>query len=170
MSVCSVEQLDVLLLHVVHTCTCALYWHVEACCTLLQKLRLVKSETSQNASSRINPERSCVKCVFLAWRSQIQLVCFFSCIPPAPHPPAPTHSRQGFQDSASMLSGVGSTAGPDAPQLHTRVSVGQLRSALLQQTASGPQPEKVYGRLHVRAPLPLTPPPPSSLVHLCDDL
>lgn len=49
-----------------------------------------------------------------------------------------------------MLSGVGSTA--DAPQLHTRVSVGQLRSALLQQTASAPQPQKVYARLHVRAP------------------
>lgn len=53
-----------------------------------------------------------------------------------------------------MLSGVGSTAGPDVPQLHTRVSVGQLRSALLQQTASAPQPEKVYARLHVRAPPP----------------
>lgn len=61
-----------------------------------------------------------------------------------------------------MLSGAGSTAGPagpDAPQLHTRVSVGQLRSALLQQAASGPQPEKVYARLHVRAPLLLPLPP-----------
>uniref|UniRef100_UPI0037E86EEB supervillin n=1 Tax=Semicossyphus pulcher TaxID=241346 RepID=UPI0037E86EEB len=53
--------------------------------------------------------------------------------------------RQGSQDSASMLSGEGCPVplGPDAPQLHTRVSVGQLRSALLQQTGSGAQPETV---------------------------
>ncbi|XP_053299211.1 supervillin [Pleuronectes platessa] len=53
--------------------------------------------------------------------------------------------RQGFHDSASMLSGEGDHCpdGPDVPQLHTRVSVGQLRSALLQQTGSGAQPEKV---------------------------
>ncbi|CAK6961185.1 supervillin [Scomber scombrus] len=53
--------------------------------------------------------------------------------------------RQGSQDSASMLSGEGHLVphGLDAPQLHTRVSVGQLRSALLRQTGSGAQPEKV---------------------------
>ncbi|XP_074512353.1 supervillin-like isoform X2 [Sebastes fasciatus] len=53
--------------------------------------------------------------------------------------------RQGSPDSASMLSGEGHPVpvGLDALQLHTRVSVGQLRSALLQQTASGAQPEKV---------------------------
>ncbi|TMS14869.1 Supervillin [Larimichthys crocea] len=53
--------------------------------------------------------------------------------------------RQGSQDSASMLSGEGYHVpiGLDAPQLHTRVSVGQLRSALLQQTGNGAQPEKV---------------------------
>ncbi|XP_062422328.1 supervillin isoform X3 [Pungitius pungitius] len=49
--------------------------------------------------------------------------------------------RQGSPDSASMLSGEGHLVplGLDAPQLHTRVSVGQLRSALLQQTGSGAQ-------------------------------
>lgn len=55
--------------------------------------------------------------------------------------------RQGCQDSASMLvSGEEPVVphGLDAPQLHTRVSVGQLRSALLQQTESGAQPEKVF--------------------------
>ncbi|XP_049416405.1 supervillin isoform X2 [Epinephelus fuscoguttatus] len=53
--------------------------------------------------------------------------------------------RQGSPDSASMLSGEGHLVplGHDAPQLHTRVSVGQLRSALLQQTGSGAQPDKV---------------------------
>nr|XP_019949803.1 PREDICTED: supervillin-like isoform X1 [Paralichthys olivaceus] len=53
--------------------------------------------------------------------------------------------RQGSQDSASMLSGEGDLFpdGHDVPQLHTRVSVGQLRSALLQQTGSGAQLEKV---------------------------
>ncbi|XP_028454623.1 supervillin isoform X1 [Perca flavescens] len=53
--------------------------------------------------------------------------------------------RQGSPDSASMLSGEGHLVplGLDSPQLHTRVSVGQLRSALLQQTGSGAQPEKV---------------------------
>lgn len=75
-----------------------------------------------------------------------------------PHPPRSPHtciltsfpslpppSRQGSPDSASMLSGEGHPVpvGLDALQLHTRVSVGQLRSALLQQTASGAQPEKV---------------------------
>ncbi|XP_008289012.1 supervillin-like isoform X2 [Stegastes partitus] len=50
--------------------------------------------------------------------------------------------RQGCQDSASMLSGEGHMVGLDAPQLRTRVSVGQLRSALLQQTESAAQPEK----------------------------
>ncbi|XP_059203970.1 supervillin [Centropristis striata] len=52
--------------------------------------------------------------------------------------------RQGSPDSASMLSGEGHLVllGLDSPQLHTRVSVGQLRSALLQQTGSGAQPEK----------------------------
>lgn len=72
--------------------------------------------------------------------------------------PLPPPPRQGFQDSASMLSGEGPAAaavsaavpaGLDAPQLHTRVSVGQLRSALLQQTASGVLPDKVYAHLHV---------------------
>lgn len=64
-----------------------------------------------------------------------------------------------------MLSGEGSAAVPaglDAPQLHTRVSVGHLRSALLQQTASATQAEKVYGHLHVRGP--------RQPVYLCDDL
>ncbi|XP_032393101.1 supervillin isoform X2 [Etheostoma spectabile] len=53
--------------------------------------------------------------------------------------------RQGSPDSASMLSGEGHLVplGLDSPQLRTRVSVGQLRSALLQQTGSGAQPEKV---------------------------
>ncbi|XP_058509127.1 supervillin isoform X2 [Solea solea] len=53
--------------------------------------------------------------------------------------------RQGSQGSASMLSGEGHLlpGGPDVTQLHTRVSVGQLRSALLQQTGSGEPPEKV---------------------------
>ncbi|CAL8304515.1 unnamed protein product [Merluccius merluccius] len=36
-----------------------------------------------------------------------------------------------------------STAGADAPQLHTRVSVGQLKSSLLHRTDSEPQPEQV---------------------------
>ncbi|XP_056262421.1 supervillin isoform X3 [Pseudoliparis swirei] len=53
--------------------------------------------------------------------------------------------RQGSLDSASMLSGEGHLVplGLDAPQLRTRVSVGQLRSALLQQSGSGAQPDKV---------------------------
>ncbi|XP_034396413.1 supervillin isoform X1 [Cyclopterus lumpus] len=53
--------------------------------------------------------------------------------------------RQGSPDSASMLSGEGHLVplGLDAPQLHTRVSVGQLRSALLQQSGSGGQSDKV---------------------------
>ncbi|XP_063759964.1 supervillin isoform X3 [Eleginops maclovinus] len=53
--------------------------------------------------------------------------------------------RQGSPDSASMLGGEGHhvPVGLDAPQLRTRVSVGQLRSSLLQQTGSGAQPEKV---------------------------
>ncbi|XP_053708509.1 supervillin-like isoform X2 [Synchiropus splendidus] len=45
--------------------------------------------------------------------------------------------RQGVRDSAG-ISGEGHM---DAPQLHTRVSVGQLRTALLQQDGCGPQPE-----------------------------
>ncbi|XP_055746518.1 supervillin-like isoform X5 [Salvelinus fontinalis] len=61
----------------------------------------------------------------------------------------PTHlQRKCSSDSAGMLSGVELLAppgppGPDAAQLQTRVSVGQLRSALLQQTGTGTQPEKV---------------------------
>ncbi|XP_051243836.1 supervillin isoform X4 [Dicentrarchus labrax] len=61
-------------------------------------------------------------------------------------PQESNHSgRQGSQDSASMLSGEGYLVplGLDAPQLHTRVSVGKLRSALLQQTGSGARPQKV---------------------------
>lgn len=54
-------------------------------------------------------------------------------------------------------------AGLDAPQLHTRVSVGRLRSALLQQTASGALPDKVYAHLHVHGAL-------CGPVYLCDDL
>lgn len=59
-----------------------------------------------------------------------------------PHSTLP--SRQGSQNSASMQSGEEPHVphGLDGPQLHTRVSVGQLRSALLQQTESGAQPEK----------------------------
>ncbi|XP_026215825.1 supervillin isoform X5 [Anabas testudineus] len=54
------------------------------------------------------------------------------------------HLRQGSKDSASTLSGQGHLIPHgDGPQLHTRVLVGQLRSALLQQTGSGVQPEKV---------------------------
>ncbi|XP_029614617.1 supervillin isoform X2 [Salmo trutta] len=56
--------------------------------------------------------------------------------------------RQCSSGSAGMLSRGESLAppgppGPDAAQLQTRVSVGQLRSALLQQTGTGTQPEKV---------------------------
>ncbi|XP_033999333.1 supervillin isoform X2 [Trematomus bernacchii] len=49
--------------------------------------------------------------------------------------------RQGSPGSASMLGGEGHPVpvGLDAPQLHTWVSVGQLRSSLLQQTGSGAQ-------------------------------
>ncbi|XP_067334100.1 supervillin isoform X2 [Channa argus] len=52
---------------------------------------------------------------------------------------------QGSQDSASKLSAEGPLVplGLDAPQLQTRVSVGQLRSVLLQQTGNGVQPDKV---------------------------
>ncbi|KAM6904794.1 supervillin [Xenentodon cancila] len=61
-------------------------------------------------------------------------------------PPAEANHfrRQGYQDSASTPSREGHLVplGHDAPQLHTRVSVGQLRSALLQQTESAAQPEK----------------------------
>ncbi|KAM9779756.1 supervillin-like [Neosynchiropus ocellatus] len=46
--------------------------------------------------------------------------------------------RPGSQDCFG-ISGEGPI---DAPQLHTRVSVGQLRTALLQQDGSGPQPER----------------------------
>ncbi|XP_035766784.1 supervillin [Neolamprologus brichardi] len=54
--------------------------------------------------------------------------------------------RWGSQNSASMQSGEEPHIphGLDGPQLHTRVSVGQLRSALLQQTESGAQPEKAF--------------------------
>lgn len=74
---------------------------------------------------------------------------FLASSPPSPHSRPP--SRQGSLDSASMLSGEGCCVplGHDAPQLHTRVSVGKLRSALLQQ--SGAQPDKVYAHLHVCA-------------------
>ncbi|XP_052346781.1 supervillin-like isoform X4 [Oncorhynchus keta] len=56
--------------------------------------------------------------------------------------------RQCSSGSAGMLSAGEPLAppgppGPDAAQLQTRVSVGQLRSALLQQTGTGTQPEKV---------------------------
>eukprot|EP00063_Salmo_salar_P073101 XP_014047936.1 PREDICTED: supervillin-like isoform X1 [Salmo salar] len=61
----------------------------------------------------------------------------------------PTYfQRKCSSGSAGMLSGVEplappGTPGHDAAQLQTRVSVGQLRSALLQQTGTGTQPEKV---------------------------
>uniref|UniRef100_A0A4W5QAG2 Supervillin c n=1 Tax=Hucho hucho TaxID=62062 RepID=A0A4W5QAG2_9TELE len=64
----------------------------------------------------------------------------------------PTYlQRKCSSGSAGMLSGGGAlaapgTLGPDAAQLQTRVSVGQLRSALLQQTGTGTQPEKVDSR------------------------
>ncbi|KAK2833119.1 hypothetical protein Q5P01_017008 [Channa striata] len=53
--------------------------------------------------------------------------------------------RQGSQDSACMLSGEGplTPLGLDVPQLKTRVSVGQLRSVLLQQTGNGVPPDEV---------------------------
>ena len=79
-------------------------------------------------------------------------VCYHTFVSESvPLPPLPT-SRQG--DSASMLSGEGCPVplGLDAPQLHTRVSVGQLRSTLLQQAGSGAQPEKLYDLLHVCDP------------------
>lgn len=84
-----------------------------------------------------------------------------------PFPSLPPPSRQGSQDSASMLSGEGYHVpiGLDAPQLHTRVSVGQLRSALLQQTGNGAQPEKVYDHLHVCDPDRHYQP-----VYLCDNI
>lgn len=47
------------------------------------------------------------------------------------------HRRLGSQDD---VEGEGLT---DAPQLHTRVSVGQLRSALLQQSGTGAQPDQI---------------------------
>ncbi|KAM9746452.1 supervillin isoform 3-T4 [Menidia menidia] len=52
--------------------------------------------------------------------------------------------RQGCPDSAGTLGGEGHVValGLDTPQLHTRVSVGQLRSALLQQAESGAQPDR----------------------------
>uniref|UniRef100_A0A3Q2CYJ1 Supervillin c n=1 Tax=Cyprinodon variegatus TaxID=28743 RepID=A0A3Q2CYJ1_CYPVA len=52
---------------------------------------------------------------------------------------------QSCQDSAKVLGEEGHLVnpGPDAPQLHTRVSVGQLRSVLLQQTESGAGLEKL---------------------------
>lgn len=68
-------------------------------------------------------------------------VCFSSSY----SPPPPPSSRQ---DPASTLSADGRS---DAPHLHTRVSVGQLRSALLQQTGNGVQPEGLKPELY--APL-----------------
>ncbi|KAM4717993.1 supervillin isoform 2-T2 [Anableps anableps] len=52
---------------------------------------------------------------------------------------------QSCQDSANALSEEGHLVypGPNALQLHTRVSVGQLRSALLRQTESGAGQEKL---------------------------
>ncbi|XP_024128826.1 supervillin isoform X3 [Oryzias melastigma] len=53
--------------------------------------------------------------------------------------PAESNNLRGQgnqQDPATPLSGH------SAPQLHTRVSVGQLRSALLQQTDGGAQPDR----------------------------
>lgn len=41
----------------------------------------------------------------------------------------------------------------DAPHLHTRVSVGQLRSALLQQTGNGVQPEGLKPEVYVSVSL-----------------
>lgn len=84
----------------------------------------------------------------LAEKGLLSHFCFWERSSP---PPLPT-SRQG--DSASMLSGEGCPVplGLDAPQLCTRVSVGQLRSALLQQAGSGAQPEKLYDLLHVCDP------------------
>uniref|UniRef100_A0A8C7Z9B7 Supervillin c n=1 Tax=Oryzias sinensis TaxID=183150 RepID=A0A8C7Z9B7_9TELE len=60
---------------------------------------------------------------------------------------------QGNQDPATLLSGH------SAPQRHTRVSVGQLRSSLLQQTDSGAQPERaiVGGRAMSSLDLAMTP-------------
>lgn len=156
MSVCSVEQLDVLLLHVVHTCTCALYWHVDASCILLQKLRMVKSETSQNASSRINPERSCVKCVFLAWRSQIQLGCFFSCIPPPPPSPRPHPLQAGFPGLCQHAERGGLhrwTRRPAAP--HPGVGGAAEKRP---PAADGQRPA---ARESVRSPARACPPPPT---------
>ncbi|XP_016896254.1 supervillin-like isoform X3 [Cynoglossus semilaevis] len=71
--------------------------------------------------------------------------------------------RQGSQDSVSLLSGEGHLLpGHDVPQLHTRVSVGQLKSALLEQTASEEQPEKVcpdHGRATSSLDLAVNPGP-----------
>ncbi|XP_035255043.1 supervillin-like isoform X3 [Anguilla anguilla] len=58
--------------------------------------------------------------------------------------PDPHTNRQWSQAAAGPCDGGGDADAPshDALQLRTRVSVGQLRSALLQQSASGPQPER----------------------------
>ncbi|XP_036408959.1 supervillin-like isoform X1 [Megalops cyprinoides] len=76
---------------------------------------------------------------------------------PGPEPLAPkisngtevdSHtSRQWSQGTPNLGTGGRSLhpSAPDAPQLCTWVSVGQLRSALLQQTCSGTQPEKASG-------------------------
>ncbi|KAJ7992274.1 hypothetical protein DPEC_G00276820 [Dallia pectoralis] len=49
--------------------------------------------------------------------------------------------RQCSSGSAGMLSRAPGPSGPDAPQLRTRVSVGRLRSGLLQQTDTPPEKE-----------------------------
>ncbi|XP_048102514.1 supervillin isoform X1 [Alosa alosa] len=61
--------------------------------------------------------------------------------------PLPPKMSNGFEtdlpESSSLnRQGPGAGGEPDTPHLHTRVSVGQLRSALLQQTSGGAQPEK----------------------------
>uniref|UniRef100_A0A3P9NVT4 Supervillin c n=1 Tax=Poecilia reticulata TaxID=8081 RepID=A0A3P9NVT4_POERE len=61
-------------------------------------------------------------------------------------PAEPNYLRsQNCQDSANVPSEDGLLVhpGPDTPQLHTLVSVGQLRSSLLQQTEGGAGQEKL---------------------------
>ncbi|XP_031427263.1 supervillin isoform X3 [Clupea harengus] len=62
--------------------------------------------------------------------------------------PLPPKMSNGFEtdlpESSSLNRQCPAAGGdPDTPHLHTHVSVGQLRSALLQQTTGGAQPEKV---------------------------